>query len=166
MRTCTKCGAEKHESEFFHTTYVRQDGTRGYRGDCKECCAKTQKAYYDKDPERVLRRNKIWAMKESSRYSNALSGSRYQARVGGHTACNAAVEDLKLAFTGTCYICDVPEVELDGKLQMDHDHSTGDFRGWLCPRCNLMVGFSGDSTDVMLRGVAYLEAVSRKQIFG
>ena len=42
---------------------------------------------------------------------------------------------------------------------MDHDHITGEFRGWLCSRCNLMLGNTGDSV-VLLQGLlTYVEAM-------
>ena len=43
------------------------------------------------------------------------------------------------------------------RLHLDHDHMTGEFRGWLCNTCNLTAGRFNDS-PAMLRGLAdYLE---------
>lgn len=38
---------------------------------------------------------------------------------------------------GICPICRNP---LDGKINIDHDHKTGNVRGILHPECNLLVG--------------------------
>lgn len=43
-----------------------------------------------------------------------------------------------------------------GKIHLDHDHSTGAFRGWLCNRCNLALGHLGDSISGLQRALAYL----------
>lgn len=41
---------------------------------------------------------------------------------------------------GTCAICKNPPSPARS-LSIDHDHQTGAFRGWLCTRCNLGLGY-------------------------
>ncbi len=43
-----------------------------------------------------------------------------------------------------------------GKIHLDHDHTTGAFRGWLCNRCNLALGHLGDNIKGLERALAYL----------
>jgi len=43
---------------------------------------------------------------------------------------------------------------------LDHDHSTGKFRGWLCNKCNSALGFFGDDVDIIKRAVKYMEEYS------
>jgi len=38
----------------------------------------------------------------------------------------------------------------------DHDHATGEFRGWLCHKCNLALGNLGDCVERLLRAADYL----------
>jgi hypothetical protein len=40
---------------------------------------------------------------------------------------------------------------------LDHDHQTGAFRGLLCNRCNLALGFAGDTREGLLSLLAYLD---------
>lgn len=40
---------------------------------------------------------------------------------------------------------------------VDHDHATGKVRGILHPTCNSMLGMAKDRTDILMRGVLYLE---------
>jgi len=42
-------------------------------------------------------------------------------------------------------------------LALDHDHTTGKFRGWLCDRCNLAIGLLGDTLRRVNRAVNYLK---------
>jgi len=41
-------------------------------------------------------------------------------------------------------------------LNVDHDHQTGAFRGWLCSGCNRGLGMLGDTLDAVERIRAYL----------
>lgn len=39
----------------------------------------------------------------------------------------------------------------------DHDHETGKARGWLCDRCNKVLGLVKDDPDLLRKMIAYLE---------
>jgi hypothetical protein len=41
-------------------------------------------------------------------------------------------------------------------LNVDHDHQTGKFRGWLCSACNRGLGMLGDNLDAIERMREYL----------
>lgn len=63
----------------------------------------------------------------------------------------------------TCEVCGKPP----GKkaMNLDHCHSTGAFRGWLCVRCNVGLGALGDNLDGLKKAVAYLERFESKHDF-
>ncbi len=44
-----------------------------------------------------------------------------------------------------------------GRVVLDHDHETGEFRGWLCQECNSGLGKLGDDIAGIRRALAYLE---------
>lgn len=50
-----------------------------------------------------------------------------------------------------------------GKICYDHDHKTGEFRGWLCGRCNVALGMVKDNTGILLALVDYLNEFQRYQ---
>lgn len=55
-----------------------------------------------------------------------------------------------------CELCG--KANRSGKaLSLDHDHPTNKFRGWLCHRCNLSLGYFGDSIQGLERAIAYLK---------
>jgi hypothetical protein len=41
-------------------------------------------------------------------------------------------------------------------MHLDHDHTTGAFRGWLCNRCNLGLGHLGDTIASVEKALDYL----------
>jgi len=44
----------------------------------------------------------------------------------------------------------------DTRLVVDHDHKTGEFRGWLCRSCNLGLGKLGDDITGIQNALNYL----------
>ena len=52
----------------------------------------------------------------------------------------------------TCPICKGENQD----LVLDHNHITGEFRGWICNDCNSAIGKLGDSHEVLARAIAYL----------
>ena len=40
-----------------------------------------------------------------------------------------------------CDLCNNPISLFKRQIWLDHDHKTGQFRGWLCPRCNIALGW-------------------------
>ncbi len=53
-----------------------------------------------------------------------------------------------------CAICQRPESTR--ALHLDHDHATGRIRAFLCARCNAILGFAGDSGELLQEAFAFL----------
>lgn len=58
--------------------------------------------------------------------------------------------------TGFCEICNIKESFLNKKLCFDHDHKTEKFRGWLCNRCNRVLGLVKDNKILLSNMIKYL----------
>jgi hypothetical protein len=60
--------------------------------------------------------------------------------------------------TAVCCIClmNVNGDEGDS-MTVDHDHNTGEFRGFLCHRCNTGLGHFQDSVELLERAIFYLQ---------
>lgn len=56
-----------------------------------------------------------------------------------------------------CEVCNMPERELKQGLYVDHNHRTNEFRGWLCHRCNVALGFVNDNPDILQALINYLK---------
>lgn len=42
------------------------------------------------------------------------------------------------------------------RISYDHDHATGEFRGWLCHTCNVALGMAKDDPELLEKMAAYL----------
>ena len=72
------------------------------------------------------------------------------------------IKELMRSSNHQCQICGIAEEEAShGQtshygLYIDHDHITGNLRGMLCHKCNLMVGHADDSVETLKSAIAYL----------
>lgn len=57
---------------------------------------------------------------------------------------------------GVCAICK-REFQTRKKTHLDHDHKTGSIRGFLCSRCNLLLGNVGDNIELLKNAIQYLQ---------
>lgn len=57
----------------------------------------------------------------------------------------------------TCPVAECPICLKVKKLVWDHDHQTGEFRGWICRQCNIALGLIGDDYSAVRRLMAYLQ---------
>lgn len=53
----------------------------------------------------------------------------------------------------SCEVCDSYSL----KICFDHNHDTGQFRGWLCQNCNSALGFVKDNKEILERLIKYLK---------
>lgn len=56
----------------------------------------------------------------------------------------------------SCALCD-NDSSSNGRLAVDHDHSSGAIRGLLCTQCNVAIAMMGDSSKTAQRMIDYLE---------
>ena len=60
-----------------------------------------------------------------------------------------------------CAICGSPEAgnsRTNGKLFVDHCHTSGKVRGLLCSKCNHAIGLLNDDTDLLRKSIKYLNS--------
>jgi len=107
-----------------------------------------------------------YAANPEARREYFRKASRSEKTKATKRAYNAARRDLDRKRRGLpdptrpcpvlCEICAQPP---QGKqsMNLDHDHATGKFRGWLCSLCNRGLGFFHDRPDLLLQGAVYLE---------
>ena len=75
------------------------------------------------------------------------------------TTCYLRKKHLRPSSGSPCECCG----RID-KLQLDHAHGgSREWRGWLCRNCNIGLGHLGDSTEGVLKALAYLAAAKERE---
>lgn len=85
--------------------------------------------------------------------ANRAAGRNNRGRVKDHNK-GIARRPLLSACPPRPARCDCCDRER--KLVLDHDHLTGDFRGWICDPCNRGLGAFGDDLHGALAAAAYM----------
>lgn len=135
MRTCTKCGESKADTEFYKTG----KGDKRH-GSCKVCFKARVAA--NKDPVKIR--------------DNSLQ------RMYGITSEDYA--EMFEAQGGVCDKCKRPPPNHRKKfLAVDHNHETGQVRGLLCDNCNRGIGLLGDTVESLTDAVNYLKKHDRRE---
>lgn len=116
----------------------------------------TQKAYYYRNHEKILERNKAW------RAANPEKMRAYKLKHRTGLSLIEYDEMLNLQ-NGVCAICrnSLPKrIKRGGEVKLfcvDHDHETGLNRGLLCDDCNLLLGFAKDNLEILKAAIDYLK---------
>lgn len=69
------------------------------------------------------------------------------------------IRKKRIQQAGICSICS----EKSENLHLDHCHTTGNVRGYLCRECNVGIGFFGDSPRKLRAAIYYLDHHSQKE---
>ena len=88
---------------------------------------------------------------------NAIS---FHASGRGYAKVSATVEEIMAIWEssgGVCAVCSSPPRD-KRSLHLDHDHTTGKVRGFLCNHCNVSIGMARESADLLRRLADYVEA--------
>jgi hypothetical protein len=116
------------------------------------------KLYYKLHPDKckVLRdKQREYTKTFVFKVAQKLRSAKKHAKKYGYASCKANVEDLMLSWTGCCEMC-----KIEGgteEIQLDHCHTTGEFRGWLCSNCNTVLGLAKESPERLRAMAEYLE---------
>lgn len=127
-KTCSTCGEEKPTDDFYHQ-----------RRACKPCVREHQRRFRDSRPDYNHTRN-------------------LQRRYG------LSVDEYETFIANQNFACAICEVEISTTLGykakrpvvVDHNHETGEVRGILCPKCNLVLGHARENTTILYKAIVYL----------
>ena len=128
IKTCSQCGETKSIDLFDPN-----------RGRCKPCRRAYQRTYRANTPG--------YHRKNNLRQRYGLSYDDFQSILHAQNYC--------------CAICEVEishglEYRTNRSVAVDHNHDTGEVRGILCSKCNLMLGHARESTEILYKSIVYL----------
>ena len=131
MKLCNICKTIKPFSEFPKRNGPRGDG---YQYTCRLCNTSEKRKWYEKN------KNKSRDTKYKKKFGISLD----------------EVTNILTLQNNKCDICKVP-IEMGPKTHLDHDHKTGQVRGFLCQKCNHGLGLFNDSQEFLKSALLYLE---------
>lgn len=131
LKTCTKCGKEKHISQF----YADKQKTSGKRPDCKEC---------------NIKKCTEWARNNKERRKSYVTKSA--------TGVDSIdFNNLLNLQEDKCGICGKSTKDNKRRLSIDHCHKSKIVRGLLCTRCNFGLGYFQDNEELLSKAIEYLK---------
>lgn len=113
------------------------------------------------DPESLTTKvcSKCNQEKALSEFHKKLCAGGYDVKQSYCKDCQSnhgyVIKGLRKTAPPKSSVCDCCGVA-DSKMILDHDHTTEEFRGWLCYRCNSGIGALGDTTEGLELALSYL----------
>lgn len=124
-----------------------------------------QRAWYEKNRERVAARKKAWreanperdraAAREWRRANPDKARAKDRRDKLGQYGLTAADFAARFESQGGC--CAICGEVLSADPCIDHDHNTGKVRGLLCRSCNSGIGLLKESPDVLRAAIDYVK---------
>lgn len=108
--------------------------------------------------------------KMSSALKGKYTGDKSKNWKGGVSSSNGVLKVKKLAdrekLAGRpkpeqCEICGAFGKDSKNGICFDHDHKNNKFRGWLCSRCNIVLGFVKDNAELLDDLSKYLRSFNK-----
>ncbi len=132
---------ERHR-QTIHTRYLKNRDkliaqTKAWRAKNRDYAKARAAAWAKKNPEKTL---DMYRRKRAKQFGLTLE--QYDAMHSSQKGC--------------CAICQRHESNFKRRLAIDHDHESGNVRQLLCIKCNVIIGHTGDSIEILEAAIAYL----------
>ncbi len=148
LKKCSRCGEEKPR-ETFSTDRRASDGRHSWCNPCARIRADERRSA---NPNAARVASQRYRARQAPGVINETYRSWYVAKRFGITL--AEYDERKAAVT-KCGICGTREPGKRGWM-LDHCHSSGDVREFLCSNCNTGIGLFKDDPDRLLAAATYL----------
>ena len=115
-------------------------------------------------------------IKERRKISHRISSAKRRKEQYEKIRAITEKARIKYSYGITKEFVDAEKAKLDGycpickrhkeKLEIDHDHVTGNYRGIICHSCNMSLGLCNDNPEILLGLVDYLMQTSKEYVVG
>lgn len=114
--------------------------------------------YREENKAQLAERRKLWIANNTDRHAAT------QRRGALKTLYRLSLADWFALMEQQGGICPICETDDPGgrNWHTDHDHETGEIRGILCGRCNLMLGHARDNVGILRAAIEYLSVAGDK----
>lgn len=150
-KICARCKIAKNKSNF-HKCTPKPDGLQRL---CRACSKLYKREYYAnyKLKHGHSQRN-IWRHKHPERDHNNWLKWKY----------GITLEDKNRLWEIQGRCCAICKTKNNNgrKFHVDHSHETGNVRGLLCHKCNIMLGGARDDIAILRFAVRYLSGEAQK----
>ena len=144
--------------------------SRNYRAKYPEKVRKSLKEHYNKEyhqkwyqenKEGLKESHKEWVKENPEKIRKACRKWRKANPEKARIACRRSNKNNLERKAGRkkpeqCEICGGFGKDLNKGLCFDHNHETGKFRGWICSRCNVVLGYVEDNPKLLIKLIKYL----------
>lgn len=86
-----------------------------------------------------------------------LTSGRIHAKSVGHAPPIGDPSEVLAMYHAAGSQCPICLQTPEARLVLDHDHTTGAVRGFICAKCNTALGMAGDSASRLRKMAEYLE---------
>ncbi len=150
FRTCIRCGKSKPIDKYY-IRYHKKHKKEEIETRCKTCVQELSSIWYKENFERIRKRREE---NPESYESNKARTLKYYYGI--------SLEQYKQMLKDCDNKCTICNIELDRstkKLEphIDHCHRTDKIRGILCGKCNSILGYCDDNTEILKICIKYLE---------
>ena len=146
-KACRTCGEVKALAEFSPDLRARD---RRY-STCKGCMAARRRATYAADPEAGREYMRNWKADNPGARREANRKADIPRRFG----ISVYEYDARKSEVTHCGICGTDDPGVKG-WSLDHCHSTGKIRKFLCNNCNTGLGLFRDDPERLIRAAEYI----------
>lgn len=163
MKKCSVCQVLKIKSDF-HSHKKTSDRLESACKKCRNAQKKRWRTSTVEVRERVNKQRQNWRKKNAEKvkanqreiYARMTPEERMARIIKSNYNITIETYNVMLKSQDSkCAICR-QDCVVKSRLSIDHNHQTGQVRGLLCSRCNVLIGMAREDISILKSAIDYL----------